>query len=436
MNICVIGLGRVGLPFALIICEKGGRVIGVDKNPEVIRKIRSKIPPFQEFRLEELLQKYCGKKGHFNVTNDLKKALLKSQVVVITIGTSINNENPDLTNILNLVNDISNAVENVQRKLLIFKTTVPIGTTRNLTKLIEERTGLRCGKDFFVAFCPARSLEGKAIVEIETLPKIIGGMDPESSKKAAVFFRNIGGKIIIVENPESAELIKLMDNAYRQTIFAFANDIALVAEKYGLNAYELIKAANDSYPRNNIPFPSAGVSGFCLKKDPFYLEASFKEIGKKRKFSSVWYYARKTNDYLPIHTVDLVEQQLAGNIKGANVLVCGICYKENVDDTRFSHGIEIAHELRRRSANVSIWDPVVSDRNPEYPMIDDPKEAFRNMDAAIFTVKHDEFLRLNDSDEIFVLVSRMRTPVIVDGWGIFQKLRDKDSTRYIGVGIK
>ena len=111
-----------------------------------------------------------------------------------------------------------------------------------------------------------------------SLPKIVGGYDKKSSRKAAKIYKTIGGKIILVGSPEQAELVKLIDNAYRQTLFAFANDLSLLSESLGMNAYELIRIANDSYPRNNIPFPSGGVSGYCLTKDPLYLEEGFREI--------------------------------------------------------------------------------------------------------------------------------------------------------------
>jgi len=303
---------------------------------------------------------------------------------------------------------------------------------------MEEKTGMRCGEDFFVAFCPERVLGDKAISEMESLPKVIGGMDKLSSQKAADIYESIGGKLIVVDRPEAAELIKLMDNAYRQTLFALANDFALVAELYGINAYELIKVANDNYPRNNIPLPSAGVSGYCLTKDPLYLEAAFKEIASKRGFPSVWYWARKANDYVPIHVIDLLRRKLTSlgkNLEDANVLVCGISYKENTEDIRHSHGLEIAAKLREEGANVFLWDPHVHERNLAFQIVEDPKEVLETLDALIFTVKHNEFVQLNYDDVILHMAEKMRTPVIVDGWGIFQKLAGQKDVHYTGVGI-
>lgn len=437
-NICVIGLGRIGLPLALVSAGAGHRVVGVDKNSNLLYDIRNSNLCAPETHLEGRLLKDCFEKSFF-VSNDLQTALCESQVVFIAVGTNINhNKTADLTDLFDLVSDLCNNMENVKGRLFIFKCTVPIGTTRKVTKIMEEKTGLKCGKDFFVVFSPERVLGDKAIIEMQSLPKIIGGMDEESSKRAVEVYNTIGGKIIIVDSPEAAEFIKLMDNAYRQTMFAFANDIALVAEKYGLDAYELIEEANDSYPRNNIPPPSAGVSGYCLTKDPLYLEEAFKNIAKERGFPSVWYSARRANDYMPGHVVDLLNRELvrAGrSLQEANVLVCGISYKENTDDIRHSHGIEIAKKLEEMGANVFIWDPEVRCFDLKYPMVNNIEEVIENMDALVFTVKHDEFVKLNNNDEILHLLKKIKTPMIVDGWGIFRKLRKEKTIYYVGVGI-
>jgi len=438
-NICVIGIGRIGLALALVCAKKGHSVIGLDKSESRLSDVRENNFRAPERRLErELLRKHL-KKNLF-VSEDLQIALSKSTIVFVTVGTSVRaNETADLTNLFYLVNNICRKAENVKGKLFIFKSTLPIGTTRKIVRMIEEKTGLECGKDFYLVFSPERVLGDKAIVEMQSVPKIIGGIDKVSAEKAVDVYKTIGGKIIVLENPEAAELIKLVDNAYRQTMFAFANDVALIAERFGLDAYEIIKAANDSYPRNRVPFPSAGVSGYCLTKDPLYLETSFKDVAEKRGFPSVWYNARKTNDYMPAHVVELLEKQLTkvgSSLEGANVLVCGITYKENVDDTRSSHGLEIAKMLEEKGVNVFVWDPNVHCPNAlTYKIVDDIEEVIQNIDALIFTVKHDEFMKLNENNEILRILEKMRKPVLVDGWGIFRKLKNEKHVYYTCVGV-
>lgn len=435
-NVCVVGLGRIGLPLALLLANAGHRVMAVDADPCTLHKI-SNNSLNRSKNLKILLDQLLD--SRLFITGDLQSALSESEVVFAAIGTGVCSDGtPELSNLFGLVEKLCVDPNEVKGKTFVLKLTLPVGTTRKVAALMEEKTGLRCGSDFFLAFCPERVLGDKALSEMASLPKIIGGMNKASSEKVAHIYETIGGKLIFVDCPETAELIKLTDNAYRQTLFAFANDLALLAERYGISAYELIRAANDSYPRNNIPFPSAGVSGYCLTKDPLYLEAAFKEIASKRGFSSVWYAARKTNDYIPIHVVDLLREKLlseAKNTKGANILVCGITYKENTDDIRFSHGLEIASQLRKEGENVLVWDPIVHERDLEFQMIDDPKEVVETLDALVFTVKHDEFVQLNDNDAIISMLHKMRTPIIVDGCGIFQRLAGRKDIHYVGIGI-
>jgi nucleotide sugar dehydrogenase len=435
----VIGLGKIGLSLALVLAKSGHRVVGVDSNQSVLKKIREyQFETPSSDAAKTLLDQFFGKS--FSLAEDLHSALSESEVVFIAIGTGIGVDGtPELSGLSDLIEEICKTPNNVEQKLFVLKSTLPVGTTKKIVAIMEQKTALRCGKDFFVAFCPERVLGDKTISEMVSLPKIIGGFDKASSNKAASIYVTIGGKIIIVGRPEIAELIKLMDNAYRQTLFAFANDCALLAERFGVNAYELIKTANDSYARNNIPLPSAGVSGYCLTKDPLYLEASFKEIALERGFNSVWYSARKSNDYMPIHLIDLLRQKLADvgkSLKGANILICGVTYKENTEDIRCSHGLDIAADLRKEGGNVFLWDPHVPKIEIGYQVVSDPKEVIERVDALVFTVKHTEFVQLKEHNDILPLARRMRTSIIIDGCGIFQDLIEQKDIRYAGVGCK
>lgn len=437
-NVCVIGLGRIGLPLALLLANAGHRVIGVDKNPKTLKEIRERKLNRNKAGLEqELLEKLYGK--NLFVTEDLDQGLSESDSVFVAIGTSVGADGtPDLSNLFNLLEEMSSSAGQVKGKLFVFKSTLPIGTTRQAVSLFEERTALKGGRDFHVVFCPERVLGDRAITEMAELPKIIGGLTRACSEKAAKIYRTIGGKIVIVNDPESAEIVKLLDNAFRQTLFAFANDFALLAESQGINAYELIKVANDNYPRNRIPFPSGGVSGYCLTKDPLYLESSFKTIAQERGFPSVWYSARKTNDYMPIHITNLLRRRLEvqrKTIEGANLLVCGVAYKENTDDVRSSHGLEIASRLRKEGANVMLWDPHVHDENLGFEVVEEPDCILHELDAMIFTVKHDEFVELSRNGKIVDLLRKMRTPILIDGWGIFTALKENEGVYYSGVGL-
>jgi len=435
-NICVIGLGIIGLPLALLLVEAKHKVVGVDINVNLIENIINNNKKKDSLE-HDIIHEYYGKT--FSATNNLHDALLESDVVFITIGTGISDDgSPDLSILYNLFDNICHYPDQMLNKIFVLKSTLPVGTTRNLTKVIENKTGLICGKNFNMVFCPERVLGNKVIDEMKSLPKIIGGMNENGAKRAGKIYSSLGGKIIYVETPEEAELIKLMDNSYRQTLFAFSNDVSLIAKKYNINAYNLIKNANDNYSRNNIPLPSAGVSGYCLTKDPLYLESVFKDISIERGFSSLWYYARKSNDYMPIFTVDLLKNKLKMVDKkpeSCNVLVCGITYKEDIDDMRFSHGLEIANILKDEGMNVMIWDPLIIGAKLDFTQISDINSVIMDLDALIFTVKHKVFLKLKENDLISDLLLKMRTPILIDGWGMFQELIGRKDVHYDGIGI-
>ncbi len=436
VHVGVIGLGRVGLPLALVLAKHGYKVFGVDSNTALLQKLRNKETPFAEPGIAELLDCYMNER--VEVSDKISHAVKNCDIILVAIGTHISQDNiPILDNIYGLVDELGN--ENLKGRLIIFKTTLPLGTTVKLKDILEEKANLKCGADFFVAFSPERIVEGKAIEETETLPNIVGGVDERSQQETIEFYKTIGNKVVAVKNSTAAEFVKLIDNSYRSTTFAFANDVALLAEKYGLDAGELIGAANDSYPRNNIPLPSCGVSGYCLTKDPLYLESSFGDITEERGFPSLWFSGRRINDYMPIHTLNLAEEALREHdreLKGAEILVCGVTYKENVDDFRASHGIDIAKKLKQRGAKVYVYDPWLA---PEvdlgFKRCDEATEAFRHKDAVIFTVKHHQFIEWR-GEQLRQLVSSLKTPIIIDGWNMFPEMAGDRRITYKGIGAK
>ena len=433
-KVCVTGAGRIGLPLALLVAERGYPVTLVDKNINCLHSLEKKIVPFEEPLLDQYINIHIGK--NVQLTQDLKTAIESSKIVLFTIGTGIRPNNlPDMSNLWSLVNDISNC--RINDKLLIFKSTFPIGTTEQITSILEKNFGLTVEKDFFIAFCPERVVEGKIFEEFGKLPKIIGGIGPKSASMAAQFMESLGeGKAIIVKNSKAAEFIKLIDNSFRVTKFGYANDLAHIAEENGLNIYEIIDAANQGYKRNDIPYPSCGVGGYCLTKDPYYLETSFERINNIRGFHSVWYYARKASDDQIVSTVNRITQIVKnGSINSPKILICGITFKENVDDIRESHGLEIARSLKKLHFDVSIWDPWVKQHTPEFEWYSHSDNAFNGKDLVLFTVPHKEFVELKKNGQIHLKLQQMKNKIIFDGWGIFRTETFDNSVIYFGTGI-
>ncbi len=442
-RIAVIGLGRIGLPHALVLADSGFTVYGVDKNAELVESLRRGRPPFYEPGMAGLLRRYLGER--FYPTTVLGEAVRGADAVSINIGTIVDRDKR--TRIDNLMGLIDSLVSiGLDGKLVILRTTVPLGTTERIRDYIERRTGMREGRDFYIAYMPERLVEGRAIEEERRLPKIIGAFTDESYRLASEIASVIGGPVIRASSPTEAELVKLIDNSWRQLTFAFANDIALLAETRGLDAVHAIRLANTAYPRNNIPLPSYGVSGYCLSKDPYILEQAFNEVRDRRGFGSIWYYGRLVNDYMVRYAVDLLTSLLEKHHGGRGpVCVLGLSYKENIDDFRLSHGVEMANTLYERGLGVRVYDPYISPGSP----YTDPRrflhegvEAAESIEkcledsaAAAVTVRHREFVALEESGAVHRVIDKMRKPaIIVDGWRVFESLKHRSDVIYRGVG--
>jgi len=427
MKVCVFALGRTGLPLSLVCADSGFNVIGVDINEELVHKIKNKELPFYEPGMKELLDKYLNNK--FIPTTKITSDVKNSDYFIIAIGTKFNKypERGSLTNLYKVVDRIIDI--GVKGKTLIFRVTLPIGTTDKIKKRIEKE-GLKEGKDFFLAFVPERLMEGKAIKEEKNLPKVIGCYNNTSFEKVKKFFEKIGGDIVKVSNPKIAEAVKLVDNSWRNMRFAFANEIAFLSDVNGINAMEVLKAANKGYERNQIPFPGP-VSGYCLGKDPYLLEMAYDKV-IVRGFNSVWFYARRANDWLC--------KKICKEVKGNNILIAGLTFKQNIDDFRNSHSIEIIELLLNEDFNVIVSDPFL-DKNT-YTRLPthinknvkkmDLEDALRKADTVIFSTAHDEYRELNLKHLQKIIKKGVK---IIDLWNIFEGKLDKvKNIDYIGLG--
>jgi len=427
MIVSVFALGRTGLPLSLICAESGFDVIGIDINEEVVKQIKNGETPFYEPGMKELLDKHLGKK--FLPTNKITKDVEKSDYFIIAIGTKFSRypEKASLTNLYSVIEKIKKI--GIKGKTIIFRVTLPIGTTDEIKTILEE-DGLKEGKDFFLAFVPERLMEGKAIEEEKNLPKVIGCYNDSSFEKVEKFFKQVGGEIVRVSNPRTAESIKLIDNSWRNMRFGFANEIAFMAEVNKINVNEVIRAANQGYQRNQIPSPGP-VSGYCLGKDPYLLEKSFDEI-IIRGFNSVWFYARRANDWLC--------KKIVRDVKGKNVLVAGLSFKQDIDDYRNGHPTDIIDLLLSEEFNVIVTDPYL-DKSTYTKLskhIDKVvkkmkfKDAIKEADTIIFATAHKEYKEL---DITYFLKNIKKDVKILDLWNIFEgKLEDKKNIEYMGLG--
>jgi len=432
MNICIFGLGRIGLPIALVCADSGHRVVGIDVNEELISSLKKGEPAFNEPGMKELLTKHLNKNffPKHQEQDDVVSDLKKTKYIMIAVGTGFAKypEKPKISTLYSIIGQIIGT--GLQGKTIILRVTLPIGTSDEIKNLIEKKTGLKEGEDFWFGFVPERIMEGKAVKEEHKLPKIVGCYNDEGFSKVSGFFKKIGGDIIRVSNPRTAEYIKLIDNSWRNTRFAFANELAFLAESNNVDVMEAIESANAGYKRNEIPLPGP-VSGYCLGKDPYLLELAFEEITEKRGFNSMWYYGRLANDWL--------NEKIIEEIEGKNILIAGLSFKENIDDYRHSHGIDITRKLLKKGCNVTVCDPRLNlnyytnlpndlkDKVKSYTSIEEALT--KDIDTIIFAVRHKEYQELN---LMKLLKNKKITDVkIIDLWNIFRDEKINKDTIHI-----
>jgi UDP-N-acetyl-D-mannosaminuronic acid dehydrogenase len=427
MKVSVFALGRTGLPLSLICADCGFKVIGIDINEELVEQIKQGQMPFYEPGMKKLMDKHLNK--NFFPTTKINKEVKDSDYFVIAIGTKFNKypEKGSLTNLYKVVDRIRKI--GVKGKTLIFRVTLPIGTTDKIKERIEQ-DGVVEGKDFFMAFVPERIMEGKAIQEEKNLPKVIGSYSDASFKKVEKFFKKIGGQIVRVSTPKTAEFVKLIDNSWRNMRFSFANEIAFLSDENGVNAMEVLRAANAGYERNGIPFPGP-VSGYCLGKDPYLLEMAFDKV-IVRGFNSVWFYGRRANDWLC--------EKIVSEVKGPNVFVAGLTFKQDIDDFRNGHPLDIIELLLAEDFNVIVHDPYLDkhtytrlpvhiDKNVNKTSF---KQGIKKADTIIIATAHKEYRAFKPGE---IIKNTKKGVKILDLWNIFEgKLENKKNIEYVGLG--
>ncbi|MFY9462611.1 MAG: nucleotide sugar dehydrogenase [Candidatus Sungiibacteriota bacterium] len=416
-RICVIGMGYVGLTLALVLAKKGFRVHGVEARPELAAKLQGGKPHFYERGLEPLLGA-CLKSGAFSVSESIP-ADAAMDVFIVAVGTPL-----DQATKAPMIDALQSAADSISGQardgaLVILRSTVPVGMTRSAVLPILRHTAQ---KNIFLAFCPERTIEGKALEELEYLPQIVGGLDEESARRAESIFERVTSKVIRVSSLEAAEMTKLIDNSYRDLCFAFANEIAVIARHLGLDGVEVIRAANDGYPRTNVASPGF-CGGLCLKKDPQILALSAEAAGYRPRLVRA---ARQVNEDMHHYAAVRIAHHLKAvgkDIASAKIFISGFAFKgrPETDDIRDSPTLEVLAELRglgaRRVAghDFVVASGVIASLGVEPVSL---MEGFRGTDCVMFMNNHASYESV-DLTEYLPLLSP--DALIFDGWRLFDE---------------
>ena len=353
-KICIIGLGYVGLPLASAFLKKGFFVYGLDTNASRIRRIRKGISYIVDVDFKHLLS-FIKKNKFFPTTK--KEVLSFSDVIIICVPTPLKKVKiPDISYIIQAASTIKEYLKKGQ--LIILESTSYPTTTKDVVLPILKKSGLN-EEEFFLCFSPERVNPGDKKFKLEDIPKLVGGINKESTDLAKLLYSQIIKKVYPVSNPEVAETAKLLENTFRLVNIALVNEFALLCNKLGIDIWEVIKAAKTK-PFGFMAFwPGPGIGGHCIPCDPLYLSWKAKKIGFKTKMIDL---ASFINRYMPKYVVNRVLKLLGERkitLKKAKILILGVTYKEDVKDLRESPALEIIEEFKKRKIKVDYFDPLI-----------------------------------------------------------------------------
>ena len=392
-SICVMGIGYVGLPTAAMFASKGHRVVGYDVNEKAVNALNKGEIIIEEPGLGALV-KSTVESGHLTGSTVCPN---DCDVYIIAVPTPINS---DKTADMRFVRSATETlVPNVRKGcIVVLESTSPPRTVEDLMIPILEKTGLKIGDELLVAHSPERILPGKVIEELRTNSRIVGGINKKSSEEVKKVYESIVEGDIFLTTSTTAEMCKVMENTFRDVNIALANELAKMSEELGVNAWEVIRLANQ-HPRVNILSPGPGVGGHCIALDPWFLvEASDK--------AKLIHQARLNNDSMPGFVKKKIEKILNG-FQNKTVALYGVTYKPNIDDIRESPVMNLWKLLKECGVNVRVCDPHASEKLEEsYGMYD----AAQNADIVVLGVNHKEF----EAIDFGKLASVMRGKAVLD----------------------
>jgi UDP-N-acetyl-D-glucosamine dehydrogenase len=355
-RIGVLGLGYVGLPLAVHFAEAGFRCLGLDVKREIVDGVTSGSSHIDDVSSERVATLVAD--GFLESTTDFDR-LAEMDVVVICVPTPLSKVgDPDVSFIVSAAEQVKERLRPGQ--LVILESTTYPGTTRELLQNTLEETGLAVGKDFFLAFSPERVDPGNKDFTIKNTPKIVGGLTEQCHQRAVALYRQVVDDVIEVSCPEAAELAKLLENTFRAVNIGLVNEMAVIADRLGIDIWEVVDAASTK-PYGFMRFtPGPGLGGHCIPVDPQYLAWKMRSLRYRTRFIEL---AAEVNAEMPRYVVSKTAEALnvAGKaVNRSRVLLLGVSYKANVDDTRESPALDIHKLLREMGAVVSYHDPHVT----------------------------------------------------------------------------
>lgn len=381
-NICVVGLGYIGLPTASLLATKGYKVHGVDVSPKVVETINRGSIHIVEPGLD-ILVKSAVQSGN------LKAGLepIESDVFIIAVPTPFKEgKRPDLSYVESATRVITPFLK--PGNLVILESTSPVGTSDEVVAEIIKGSGFTIGEDVFVAHCPERVLPGRILIELVENDRVVGGVDELSTQLAIEFYETFVSGEVLAATAKTAEMVKLTENSFRDVNIAFANELSMICDREGISVWDVISLAN-RHPRVNILNPGPGVGGHCIAVDPWFI------VDRAPEESRLIRTAREVNDYKPHWVIERVRNK-AARFKRPVIGCLGLAFKADVDDLRESPAVEIVEKLIEENiGEVLVCEPMIS-THPRYHLVS-LESVLKSADILVLLVDHKPFRKIKST---------------------------------------
>jgi len=414
LKVCIVGIGRIGLPTALSFAKAGLQTIGADINEELVDSINAGNFPLKDEPGYEDIFNSVRKNGNFSATTDINEAISKSNVILLSLPTPMDENNIPIYLALESVGkQLSQTLQS--NSLVVVESTIEPGFIENvMIKRIEGDSGLHVGKNFTIGVCPENANPGEILHDFTGLPRLVGGMDEQTTKIIALIYDFVFSvELVTMPDCKTANAVKLTTNVFRDINIAFVNELSLMFEKLGIDTLKVLDAAKRKY-NFQIHYPGAGVGGPCLPINSYQFLNTAKRIGSELNIVK---HGRAINEKMPDHVINLTLdgfKKCNKSIKDSTLLILGVSYKPDVKDIQLSPAETIVNKLKALGAKIKIYDPyyknnqifgIVVERNIQ--------DILSDVDASIIVTAHKEFQEINPK-----IFTKMKTPILIDSRGI------------------
>ena len=414
LKVCIVGIGRIGLPTALSFATAGLQTIGVDINEKLVDSINTGNFPLKDEPGYEDIFNSVVKNGNFSATTNINEAILKSDLILLSLPTPMDENNiPTYFALESVGKQLSQTLRS--NSLIVVESTIEPGFIENvMIKRIEDGNRLHVGKNFTIGVCPENANPGEILHDFTSLPRLVGGIDERTTEIIALIYNFVFSvELVTLPDCKTANAVKLTTNVFRDINIAFVNELSLMFEKLGIDTLKVLDAAKRKY-NFQIHYPSAGVGGPCLPINSYQFLNTAKRIGSQLNIIK---HSREINEKMPDHVINLTLdgfKKCNKSIKDCTILILGVSYKPNVKDIQLSPAEIIINKLKILGAKIKIYDPYYRNNqvfgiNVEHNI----QDVLSEVDASIIVTAHKEFQEINPK-----IFTKMKTPILIDSRGI------------------